>query len=66
MFLKLTNNLSKSEKICFFPKVSMAEAVNKALVEVIAKAGKIDLEKANLLVNRMKEEGRYVQDIFGQ
>ncbi len=44
----------------------MAEAVNKALVEVIAKAGKIDLEKANLLVNRMKEEGRYVQDIFGQ
>ena len=44
----------------------MAEAVNKALVEVIAKAGRIDLEKANLLVTRMKEEGRYVQDIFGQ
>jgi sulfite reductase alpha subunit-like flavoprotein len=44
----------------------MAEAVHQALVEVIAKAGKIDLDKAKVVVARMKEEGRYAQDIFGQ
>ena len=44
----------------------MAEAVNKALVEVIARAGKIDLDQASLMINRMKEEGRYSEDIFGQ
>ena len=50
----------------FLKQVSMAEAVLQALVEVIAKAGKIDLDKAKVVVARMKEEGRYTQDIFGQ
>ena len=44
----------------------MADAVNKALVEVIAEAGQIDLEQASLMIIRMKEEGRYSEDIFGQ
>lgn len=44
----------------------MANAVNDALIDVIATAAKIDVEKAKVVVDRMKEEGRYLQDIFGQ
>jgi hypothetical protein len=47
-------------------QVTMANEVNEALVEVVARAAQIDTDKAEVVVGRMKEEGRYVQDIFGQ
>ena len=44
----------------------MADAVNDALIDVVSKAAKIDVEKAKVVIDRMKAEGRYTQDIFGQ
>ena len=44
----------------------MADAVNDALIDVVSKAAKIDVEKAKVVIDRMKAEGRYAQDIFGQ
>ena len=49
-----------------FEAKTMADAVNDALIDVVSKAAKIDVEKAKVVIDRMKAEGRYAQDIFGQ
>ena len=47
-------------------KVSMAEEVNGELVNIIAKYGRVGIQNAATILNRMKDEGRYCEDIFGQ
>jgi len=44
----------------------MANEVNAELVKIISKFGKLGNERSAALLNRMKDEGRYCEDIFGQ
>jgi sulfite reductase alpha subunit-like flavoprotein len=47
-------------------QVSMAEEVTGVLAEIIAKFGKVSPDRAAVTLNKMKDEGRYCEDIFGQ
>jgi sulfite reductase alpha subunit-like flavoprotein len=44
----------------------MAHDVNTELVKIMSKFGKLDPDRSAALLNRMKDEGRYCEDIFGQ
>jgi sulfite reductase alpha subunit-like flavoprotein len=44
----------------------MASAVNNELVSIIANYGRVGLGSAATILNKMKDEGRYCEDIFGQ
>jgi sulfite reductase alpha subunit-like flavoprotein len=44
----------------------MAHDVNAELVKIMSKFGKLDPDRSAALLNRMKDEGRYCEDIFGQ
>ena len=46
-------------------KVSMASSINETLKKVISENAKVSLEKAMAMVQKMKDEGRYSEDIFG-
>ena len=47
-------------------RVSMAEEVNTKLVNIIAKHGRVGIQGAATILDKMKEERRYCEDIFGQ
>ena len=44
----------------------MAKEVNAELAKIISKFGRLDEKRSAALLNRMKDEGRYCEDIFGQ
>ncbi len=44
----------------------MADEVNAELVKIISTFGRLGTERSAALLNKMKDEGRYCEDIFGQ
>jgi len=47
-------------------QVSMADEVNAELIKIISTFGKLGTERSAALLNNMKDDGRYCEDIFGQ
>ena len=43
----------------------MATSIIETLKKVISENGKVSLETAMAMVQKMKDEGRYSEDIFG-
>ena len=43
----------------------MASSINETLKKVISEKAKVSLEMAMAMVQKMKDEGRYSEDIFG-
>ena len=56
----------KQGRIYVCGKVTMAKEVNAELSKIISKFGRLDEKRSAALLNRMKDEGRYCEDIFGQ
>ena len=61
-----TNIILKQGRIYVCGNVTMAEEVNAELGKIISKFGRLDEKRSGALLNRMKDEGRYCEDIFGQ
>ena len=61
-----TDIILKQGRIYVCGNVTMAEEVNAELAKIISKFGRLDEKRSAALLNRMKDEGRYCEDIFGQ
>ena len=61
-----TDIFLKQGRIYVCGQVTMASAVNSELVNIIADFGRVGLNSAATILNKMKDEGRYCEDIFGQ
>jgi len=43
----------------------MASEVNAELVRIISAFGKLETDRSAAILNKLKDEGKYCEDIFG-